>query len=55
MFFTPSRRDFVANTVKIGALAGLGDFAFLRALAPVSAAEAKVPPHKVQLNAWSGD
>jgi hypothetical protein len=50
MFFTPTRRDFVANTVKIGALAGLGDFAFLRGLAPVSAAEAKVPPHKVRLS-----
>jgi hypothetical protein len=50
MFFTPTRRDFVANTVKIGALAGLGDFAFLRALAPVAAAEAKVTPNKVQLS-----
>jgi hypothetical protein len=48
MFTAITRRNFMANTAKIGALAGLGDFAFLRSLAPVSAAEAK--PVKVQLN-----
>jgi hypothetical protein len=50
MFSALTRRDFVANTVKAGALAGLGDFAFLRQLAPVSAAEATVMPNKVRLN-----
>jgi hypothetical protein len=49
MFSAPTRRDFVANTVKIGALAGLGDFAFLSDLAPVSAADAKVLPAKAQV------
>jgi hypothetical protein len=49
MFSAMTRRNFVANTVKVGALAGLGDFAFLRQLGPVSAAEAKVMPAKVQL------
>jgi hypothetical protein len=49
MFSAMTRRHFVANTVKVGALAGLGDFAFLRQLGPVSAAEAKVMPAKVQL------
>lgn len=50
MFSALTRRDFVANTVKAGALAGLGDFAFLQNLAPVSAADAKVSPTKVRLN-----
>src|SRR5207302_2304848 len=45
-----TRRDFVAGTVKAGALAGLGDFAFLRNLTPVSAADAKVSPTKVCLS-----
>jgi hypothetical protein len=49
MFSALTRRDFVANTAKAGALAGLGDFAFLRNLAPVSAADAKVLPTKVQV------
>src|SRR5439155_1499700 len=50
MFSALTRRDFVANTVKAGALAGLGDFAFLRNLTPVSAADAKVLPAKAQVN-----
>ncbi len=50
MFSALTRRDFVANTVKAGALAGLGDFAFLRNLTPVSAADAKVLHAKVQVH-----
>src|SRR5438552_18200991 len=50
MFSALTRRDFVANTVKASALAGLGDFAFLRNLTPVSAADAKVLPAKAQVN-----
>jgi hypothetical protein len=49
MFSSLSRRDFVANTLKAGAVVGLGDFAFLKGLAPVSADEAKLSPGKVQL------
>jgi hypothetical protein len=45
-----TRRDFVTGVAKAGAVAGVGDFAFLRGLAPVSADEAKVAPHKVQLS-----
>jgi len=41
MFSTPARRDFLTRTVKAGAVAGLADFAFLKGLAPVSAAEAR--------------
>jgi hypothetical protein len=39
-----NRRQFVA-----GSLVGLGEFAFVNALPPVSAAEAKLAHHKVQL------
>ena len=46
MFSSLSRRDFV----KAGAVAALGDFAFLNNLTPVSAADAKVSPGMVQLN-----
>ncbi len=39
--WTPlSRRDFVVKSAQVGTLAGLGDFAFLRGLQPVSAEEA---------------
>jgi hypothetical protein len=41
MFSPISRRDFVAGTVKAGALAGLGSFAFLDALPPLSAADVR--------------
>src|SRR5262249_50094013 len=44
------RRQFVAGALSAGALAGLGDFAFLRVLPPVAAADAKVRPDLVQLN-----
>src|SRR5690242_20407030 len=48
--FTPmTRRGFVRRGVTTAAVAGLGDFAFLRDLQPVSAAEAKVPASKVRL------
>jgi hypothetical protein len=46
--FPVTRRTFVANGLKAGALAGIGGFGFLNNLAPVSADEAKVPRHKVQ-------
>jgi hypothetical protein len=49
--WTPlSRRDFVVKSAQVGALAGLGDFAFLRGLQPVSAEEARLGPALVQLN-----
>jgi hypothetical protein len=51
MFGSLSRRDFVANSLKAGALAGLSDFAFLRGLPPVSAADAKLSSTKVQFHA----
>jgi len=50
MFRPLSRRDFVGNSLKAGALAGLGDLAFLHRLPPVSAADARVPREKVQLS-----
>jgi hypothetical protein len=51
MFSGQTRREFVTNTVKAGALAGLGDFAFLGNLEPVSAADAKVLPNKARVHA----
>ncbi len=48
MFSNPTRRAFLANTLKAGAVVGLGDLAFLKGLPPVSAAEAKLAPTKVQ-------
>jgi hypothetical protein len=49
--WTPiSRRDFVARSAQVGALAGLGDFAFLRGLQPVSAAEVRQVPALVGLS-----
>jgi hypothetical protein len=51
MFAALTRRDFVRTTLQAGTLAGLSDFAFLNGLQPVSAAEAKVSPAMVQLNA----
>jgi hypothetical protein len=44
------RRDFVARAVQAGALAGLGDLAFLHGLPPVRADEAKLPAGKVKLS-----
>jgi hypothetical protein len=49
MFSNLTRRAFVANTLKAGAVVGLGDLAFLNGLPPVSADEAKPSPSKVQL------
>jgi hypothetical protein len=50
MFSNLTRRDFVAGTARAGALAALGDLAFLHHLAPVSADEARLTPAKVQLS-----
>ncbi len=50
MFSAITRRDFVSQSLKAGVLAGLGDFAFLNRLAPVSAAEAKLLPGKVRFS-----
>jgi hypothetical protein len=50
MLSSLSRRDFVAGAVKVGALAGLGDFAFLRELPPVSAEEVRPQRNRVQLS-----
>jgi hypothetical protein len=51
MFDAHTRRDFMRNTAKAGALAGLGQLAFLNHLPPVSAAEARVPRKMVRLSA----
>lgn len=48
MFEGFTRRDFVTNGLKAGAVASLGGFGFLDRLAPVSAADAKVPHEKVR-------
>jgi hypothetical protein len=48
MFSPLTRRDFVAQGLKAGALAGLGEFAFLHSLPPVSAADAKLAREKVR-------
>src|SRR5262245_24612364 len=50
MFTSSTRRDFVKGTLTAGALAGLGDFAFLRHLPSVNAAEAGVSPATVQFS-----
>jgi hypothetical protein len=50
MFGPLSRRNFVRSTLGAGALAGLGDFAFLRHLPAVSAAEAALPADAVQFS-----
>src|SRR5262249_9351739 len=50
MFPAITRRDFVAQGLKAGALVGLSDFAFLTGLPPVSAADAKLARHKVKLS-----
>src|SRR5262245_1684455 len=49
MFSSLNRRDFLTRTAAAGAVAGLGDLAFLGGLSPVSAADAKVPHDRVQL------
>ncbi len=45
-----NRRDFLSRSMAAGAIAGVGDFAFLHGLVPVSAAEAKLPHERVRLN-----
>ncbi len=47
---THNRRDFLTNAARVGVLAGLGDFAFLRGLPPLSAQEVRVQPNRVQLS-----
>jgi hypothetical protein len=50
--FTPiTRRGFVGTTLKAGALAGLGNFAFLHGLPAIAEDEAKVNPKTCQLSA----
>jgi hypothetical protein len=43
-----NRRDFVRGSLQAGALASVGDLAFLRALPALSAADVQMPPGKVQ-------
>ena len=45
-----SRRRFAKMALAGGTLAGLGDMGFLSQLRPVSAAEAKLDPPRVQLD-----
>ena len=49
MFAGDSRRRFLQNAAAVGAVAGLGDLAFLSRLKPVSAAEAQPDAKMVQL------
>src|SRR5262249_24254347 len=51
-FMSPpiTRRRFVGTTLTAGALAGLGDFAFLRGLPAVAGDEAKATPKTCQLS-----
>ncbi len=49
--FSPHRRAFLSRTAKAGVLAGLGDFAFLGSLPPLSAAEVQNPRQRVRLHA----
>ncbi len=46
-----TRRDFLKTTAATGTFLGLGDLAFLQGLRPVSAAETKLNPNTVRLNA----
>ncbi len=46
-----NRRDFLTNAARVGVLAGLGDFAFLRGLPPLSAEQVRVQPNRVQFSA----
>jgi hypothetical protein len=46
-----SRRDFVATTAKVSALAGVGNFAFLNALPHLSADDTRVRPEMVRTSA----
>lgn len=50
MFRSVSRRQFVTSALGAGAVAGLGDFAFLRQLPLVNAADAAVSSGGVQFN-----
>jgi hypothetical protein len=50
MHLSGSRRDFLAGAAGAGALAGLGDFSFLRALPALPADEARVTPAMVRFN-----
>ena len=45
------RRQFISTTAQLGALAGLGDFAFMQRLPSLTAAQAQVRPAMVQLSA----
>src|SRR5260370_33337606 len=49
--FTPiTRRSFVSRTAAAGALAGMGDLAFLQGLPSLRADESKVSPKTVQFS-----
>ncbi|HYT94574.1 MAG TPA: hypothetical protein VEL76_38015 [Gemmataceae bacterium] len=51
MFSDPSRRAFLSSAAGAGVLASLGDFAFLRGLPPLSAAQVQAVPNVVRLAA----
>jgi hypothetical protein len=53
MFSPLNRRDFVRNLSGAGALAVVGDLAFLKNLPPLSAAQVRVPHSRVQLSSDS--
>src|SRR5262249_44007539 len=46
-----NRREFVKGAATAGALAGLGNLAFLRGLPPLAADEVRVPPNMVRFGA----
>src|SRR5262249_50448171 len=45
-----NRREFVSQALQVGALAGVGELAFLQNLPALSAQDVKVAPGKVQLS-----
>src|SRR5262249_31100159 len=50
MHFPIDRRDFVRRTMQAGALAGVGDLAFLQGLPLLSGQDVQLTPGKVQLS-----
>jgi hypothetical protein len=51
MISSQHRREFLSNAARAGVLASLGDFAFLRNLPPLSAAQVQVAPNVVRFSA----
>jgi hypothetical protein len=50
MHLSPTRRHFLVRAAQIGALTGLGDFAFLQGLPALAAEDVQVTPARVQFS-----